>query len=261
MFYAKRTVEEQKERLPLLFRSNYEATQLDRLEIDGNVFQGYFEYSYLAEKSYMVQPVRSNDGSIGDIEQYSTFLTPRLVIKYSMMDIEDYRHLMTLLQSKNEFTVTLYDIVLDKRVTHKMYFATPEMPIIYQQYLKVMGIREQTIELIGTNNGVENRFVYLDYNIPEDISWDYTKLAIQKFPANVAEPLGADVASYDAEIDGETVSVQLNSEKTREIMSNKYTFKCWNTSPDGSGFNYMDGTSYFFHEDIILYAIWQVSEQ
>ena len=88
MFYAKRTVEEQKNRLPSLFQSNYEATQLDRLEIDGNVFQGYFEYSYLAEKAYKTQPVRSNDGSIPDINQYATFLTPRLVIKYNMMDIE-----------------------------------------------------------------------------------------------------------------------------------------------------------------------------
>ena len=67
MFYAKRTVAEQKNRLPQAFRRNYEATQLDRIEIDGNTFQGYFEYSFLAEKSYVTQPTRADDGSIADI--------------------------------------------------------------------------------------------------------------------------------------------------------------------------------------------------
>lgn len=253
MFYAKRTVEEQKNRLPSLFQSNYEATQLDRLEIDGNVFQGYFEYSYLAEKAYKTQPVRSNDGSIPDINQYATFLTPRLVIKYNMMDIEDYRRLMMLLQSKNEFTVSFYDIVLDKRVTHKMYFATPQMPIIYQQYLKVMGIQEYNIELIGTNNDVAVNSVDYYYNIPYGISWGYNEMSRQDFPANVSDVVGGSNASYS--VGGDTFA--LNSEKTEELLGNKYKFKCWNTKADGSGLNYIDGDAYFIHRYTVLYAIWE----
>lgn len=260
MFYAKRTVEEQANRLPYNFRSNYERTQLDRITIDGNEFQGYFEYSFLAEKSYHQQPIRSNDGSIDDINQYTTFLTPRLVIKYNMMDIEDYRRLMMLLRSKNEFTVSFYDLVLDKRVTHKMYFATPEMPIIYQQYLAVMGIREYTIELIGTNNGVGEVYVWLDYNIPEDVSWgDKTKLALQQIPKNVSDNIGAEAASYEITESEEQKSYPLNSQKTQELMGNKYAFKYWSTKADGSGFNYIDGDAYYIYDDITLYAIWEKS--
>lgn len=156
MFYSKRTAEEQKKRLPLNYQDGYIRTQLDRIKIDDYELQGYFEYSFMEEKSYKTQPVRSGDGVIEDLEDYETFLTPRLVINYSMMDIEDYRTLMKLLKSKNTFQVTCYDIVEDKRVTHEMYFATPQMPVIYQQYLTVLGIQNTSIELIGTNRTLES---------------------------------------------------------------------------------------------------------
>ena len=104
-FYADRTVQEQKARLPQQFQEHYAKTQLDRIEIDGNIIRGYFEYSYLDEKSYFEQPTRSSNGAIENINSYASFLTPRIVIRYNMMHIDDYRKLMTLLQSKNEFTV------------------------------------------------------------------------------------------------------------------------------------------------------------
>lgn len=151
-FYAKRSVYEQANRLPLELREKYQSTQIDRVEIDGEVIQGYFEYSFLEEKSYMTQPVRGSDGSIDDINQYTTFLTPRLIIKYNMMGIEDYRRVMRLMNSKkNAFQVTCYDIVKDERVTQEMYFAPTSMPIIYQQYLTALGVKDFTIEMIGTN--------------------------------------------------------------------------------------------------------------
>ena len=150
-FYPHRTVEEQAQRLPLDFRTKYKSTQLDRIEIDGCEIQGYFDYSFMEEKSYTDQPVRSQDGSIEILNDCTTFLTPRLIIKYNMMNIDDYRTLMTFLKSKNTFNVTCYDIVADRRVTHEMYFANPQMPIIYQRYLATLGVQDYTIELIGTN--------------------------------------------------------------------------------------------------------------
>lgn len=154
-FYPNRTVEEQMQRLPLELRTKYKSTQLDRIEIDGCEIQGYFDYSFMDEKSYTEQPVRSQDGSIENLKDYTTFLTPRLIIKYNMMNIDDYRTLMTFLKSKNTFNVTCYDIVADRRVTHEMYFANPQMPIIYQRYLAALGVQDYTIELIGTNRRTE----------------------------------------------------------------------------------------------------------
>lgn len=150
-FYPHRTVEEQAARLPYELREAYKNSQIDRIEIDGCEIHGYFEYSFMEEKSYVEQPVRSIDGSIENLDDYTTFLTPRLIVKYNMMNIEDYRTLMTFLKSKNTFNVTCYDVVADRRVTHEMYFANPQMPVIYQRYLAALGVQDYTIELIGTN--------------------------------------------------------------------------------------------------------------
>ena len=74
---------------------------------------------------------------------------------------------MKIIQSKNVFNVTFYDIVKDKRITREMYFAPPPMPIIYQQYLMALGIQEYPIELIGTNNDAISNVIY-DLAIPEE---------------------------------------------------------------------------------------------
>ena len=129
-FYPHRTVEEQAERLPEQLREAYKNSQIDRITIfDGTEeleITGYAEYSYLEEKSYKTQPVRTQDGAIQDIEEYSTFFTPRLIIK-------------------------CYDVVEDAIARNQMYVATPSMPIIYQQFLIALGVQEYNIELIGTN--------------------------------------------------------------------------------------------------------------
>ncbi len=264
-FYPERTIEEQKARLPQSFQDNYERTVLDQVEIDGNIIRGYMEYSFLNEKSYFEQPTRSLNGSIENINTYATFLTPRLVIKYNMMNIEDYRKLMMLLQSKNEFLVTCYDPVLDKRVTHYMYAAPSPMPVIYQQYLMALGVQEYSIELIGTNNGVaENKITY-DYNIPSDWNsvfgaFDISTVSLQTIPSNVSDIIGGQYT---------TISFGSNTYRLSQIDGNYgeeeadlsrylkgYIFQGWNTKADGSGFTYLDGNVYFVNSDTTLYAMW-----
>jgi hypothetical protein len=254
-FYPERTVEEQKKRLPQAFQENYEKTVLDQIEIDGNIIRGYMEYSFINEKSYHTQPTRSMTGQIPNINQYTTFLTPRISIKYNMMNIEDYRKLMLLLQSKNEFTVTCYDIVLDKRVTHKMYFAPPQMPIIDQQYLMALGVKEFSIELIGTNNNVNEFTIWYDYNFP--IAWDRfsQQSATQTTYQNSSVLIGETATYKEAGTDSPVYKV--NSENTRKLLSHRYIFKCWNTQRDGTGVNFLDNELYFINSNLTLYAIWQ----
>lgn len=176
-FYTKRTVSEQANRLPLELREAYIKSQLDRITIFDGLKEleltGYAEYSYLEEKSYSTQPVRTIEGIIEEIEEYKTFLTPRLIIKYNMMGIEDYRSLMKMLKKRNSFIVKCYDVVEDKIVTNSMYRATPSMPIIYQQYLMALGIQEYTIELIGTNKKIKFSIDGTQYVAPEGTTWGY----------------------------------------------------------------------------------------
>jgi hypothetical protein len=111
--------------------------------------------------------VRTNDGKINDIEEYETFLTPRLVIKYSMMNISDYRETMKLLKTSNGFIVTCYDVENDKIVTNEMYVAPTSMPKIYQQYLISLGIQDFSIELIGTNRTTDFSIKKVDGTVEE----------------------------------------------------------------------------------------------
>ena len=252
-FYPHRTVEEQKARLPQAFQDNYRKTVLDQVEINGNIIRGYFEYSFLNEKSYFEQPARSLNGSIENINTYATFLTPRLIIKYNMMNIEDYRNLMTLLQSKNEFTVTCYDPVLNERVTHKMYAAPTSMPIIYQRYLMALGVQEFSIELIGTNNGLNTYELTYDYNLP----YEYSGVLPQQTATQVFSPNASGVVGINATYTIGNTTYPLNSSKTTELLGGKYAFECWNTKADGSGMNYIDGDTYFFNSNKTLYAKWR----
>ena len=181
-FYQKRTVEEQANRLPQELRAAYQNSQIDRIKISANGktvdITGYAEYSYLEEKSYKTQPVRTVDGQIQEIDEYETFLTPRLIIKYNMMGIDDYRETMKLLNSSNGFLVQCYDPVLDRIVVNQMYVAPTSMPIIYQQYLIALGIQEFSIELIGTNSKIgfsisfEDAGIYEEFEVAPGATWE-----------------------------------------------------------------------------------------
>lgn len=241
LFYPNRTVEDQMNRLPLELQEHYKATQLDRIIIDGELITGYFEYSFLEEKSYKEQPLRADDSSMPEIDNITTFLTPRIIIRYNMMNIEDYRKLMRKLQSKNSFDVECYDIVEDARVKHNMYFAPPQMPVIYQQYLMALGVQEFTIELIGTNNSQTYKVLY-DFNIPEDVT---TQISHHWRVVN-ASSITKNVIG-NLEEDGVPLKYLVPS----------YTLKGWNTNQDGSGFMYKDGESYFVSSRLILWAQWE----
>lgn len=245
-----RTMSEQRDRLPLYLREFYEKRQLDRIKIDGNEIQGYFEYSFLNEKTYVKSPERSANGSIENLNSYATFLTPRLIIKYNYMHIEDYRTLMRLLNSKNEFVVECYDIVLDERVVHKMYFATPAMPNIHQRYMEVLGVTDYTIELIGTNTDYEEHTLTYEFNIPSEVSWAYETVATQTFVHNLSDIVGGVNASY-TNSESQVINI------SEETFNNKYVFQTWNTQADGKGMNYIDGDAYFIQNNITLYAIWK----
>jgi hypothetical protein len=237
-FYQHRTVDEQADRLPEKYRENFKRTQIDRIKIDGETIQGYFDYSFLEEKSYVEQPIRSNDGSV-DVENYNTFLTPRIIIRYNMMGIEDYRALMKKLKTKNAFSVTCYDLVEDKIVTHEMYCAPSQMPIIYHQYLMALGIKEHTIELIGTNNVKD---IILKYHINRE-GYDFLP-SERSLKRN--EPHKLEDSLYWEKDNGYTVT----SSAVGTLLS-------WNTMPNGEGVSYSLDNNYYFSKDIDLYAQWR----
>lgn len=143
-----------------LYRVDNDNKHIDKVTIDGNVFTDYSAFSFLWEKSYVKSPVRSGDGTISNLDSYSTFLTPHLKIDFSLMSIDSYRVLMNLVYSKNEFTVTCYDVVNNRDTTNKMYFSTEEMPKLWtivdalngdENAVMLLGVQDYTVEMVGTN--------------------------------------------------------------------------------------------------------------
>lgn len=165
-----RTIEEIM-KLPLEERrDSYEANAISTVIIkNGNTtvtLRDYTAYSFVWEKSYIKSPSRSNSGAMSNIEDCKTFVTGHFKIDFSLISIDDYREIMKMVYSgKNEFEVTCYDIVYDRVITLKMYFATEEMPKLWtiankmqksneewEDWVELVGVQGYTIEMIGTNN-------------------------------------------------------------------------------------------------------------
>jgi hypothetical protein len=148
---------------------------IDKVTINGNVFTDYSAFSFLWEKSYVKSPVRSGDGSIGNLNSYSTFLTPHLKIDFGLMSIDSYRKIMQLIYSSNEFLVTCYDVVNNKDTTNKMYFTTEEMPKLWtivdalngdENAVMLLGVQDYTVEMVGTNVEVDSITINYYLNSP-----------------------------------------------------------------------------------------------
>lgn len=233
------TVDEMRNRLPYHLRDYYTTTKLNKVIIDGNEIDGYAEYSYLDEINYVKEPTRSNNGSIENLDSYARFLVPHLILKYKYMDIENYRKVLKLMQSKSEFVVECYDIVKNKRVAHKMYFHPPTMPTLYQRFLQTRGILDYTIELVGTLNNIAD--VNIVYHLNPPIGTGIT----DRTEGSVNYALGQEV------IIGKDITIK------DENFNNEYKFSHWE---DENGFKYLDNTAYTINEDLILYAQWQTSQ-
>lgn len=85
------------------------STPLEQIIIDGNTINGYSNYFVLNEVTYSVEPVRSANGVMEDLNGLSTFVVPRLFIDFNYLEADKFRRLMTILTSKNEYTITYYD--------------------------------------------------------------------------------------------------------------------------------------------------------
>lgn len=220
---------------------------IDKVTIDNNIFTDYSAFTFLMEKSYVKSPVRSGDGSIENLDSYATFLTPHLKIDFGLMSINSYRTVMKLLRSKNEFTVTCYDVVNDIDATHKMYFATEQMPKLWSiakalngdEWVELLGIQDYTIELIGTNAELDTVSVTYHSNPPSTIGGTDSTVGSDSVPKG-SEIIVGDIAS-----------------DIKDNAPSGFKFKQWNDKADGSGVVYTDGFATTLNDSLVLYAIWE----
>lgn len=234
-------------------RREYEAVGISEVKISGIPFTNYGQYSFIWEKTFLKEPTRSVAGNLGNLNSYATFLTPHLILDFSLMSIDDYRQIMKLHYESNEYMVECYDIIYNRKVKAKMYFATEEMAKLYtiaqhrlgangewEDWVDLVGVSDYKVELIGTNNDLDLVSVRYEYN--SDIT-----------------PTGAPIPDqYEEDIYlGEEIVIGGNSTFPSIPPSNKYQFNGWNTEADGSGTPYTNGRVVTVNTDnFVLYAQW-----
>lgn len=131
--------------------------EIDQIQIEGRVFKGVSNYACINSKSYIVEPVRGNDGSIADIDNYDTFIVPRVMVNFKYMNISDFRDFVEIVnsQEKNQFEVKYYDYEKNEWVKHMMYLTPREATKLYNIGLSAVGVLDLDVNLVGTLNPVE----------------------------------------------------------------------------------------------------------
>lgn len=230
------------------FYSKMKSANKIKVVINGQEIPYMSDYTFVDAKSFFKEPVRSASGVIENLNSYATFLTPRLKINFKFMPIETYRVLMKLIKDFNEFIVTVYDIVEDKYVTHKMYFYPKEFPAIYQNNLETLAILDESFELVGTNASLEELSIVYNSNPPVEGQTTLTSGATLNYNDEFM------VGTYDAIDEG--------SIDPTTFTYSGYDLIGWNTKADGSGITYLNGdTINNLSSSIVLYAVWKASTE
>ena len=239
----------------------YEAVDIEEVKIGGNRFRNYGAYSFIWEKTFVKSPERSGNGSISNLNSYATFLTPHLILDFSIMSIEDYRKIMLLHYGANEFTVECYDPIYNRKIKVKMYFGTEEMAKLFtiaqnrllpdgqwEEWVDLVGVTEYKVELIGTNNDLDLVSVKYEYST---LNADGT-LLYPTFPnGSVATP------EYEEDIYiGEEIVVGSNSTFPDTPPSTTLKFKHW---VDDNGKTYTNGVVVTVNAPLTLYAVWEAT--
>lgn len=201
------------------------------ITINGYTFKGFSDFTCINSKTYVVEPERSSDGSIPDINGYAVFYVPRVKISFKYMSIDDYRRFLIAIEP-NEFVVSYYDYTKDEVVYHKMYCEPQELEKLHTYRLEVLGILNKEISLIGTLNSV-----------------DTYSLTYMANGGNGSETGQSFVA-------GQTLHISVGS----NLYRHGYSLKEWNTRADGSGVAIKLGSYKVAEEsNLTLYAVWEAT--
>lgn len=204
---------------------------LQAITINGETFIGYSSFYCINTKTYVEEPSRTIDGSIPNINDYDTFIVPRVKISFDYMTITDFRRFLKAI-TPNEFNVTYYDYELDTMVSYKMYCEPREMAKIFNRGYEILAVTGIEISLIATLNDID--YLTIQY-------YDGTTLI------NTKEMIfGNTYSIYDSEDYNKTDS-----------SGNKLKFSHWNTRSDGYGIRYLANEVITATNNIKLYGFWK----
>lgn len=131
-----------------------DSSRFDFFMIDGESFCGigYEMLKTTNQITYKDEPSRQDDGSMLNIEDYSSFVVGAGDIGFSLIDEETFRRLRRALMSKKTFYITYYDPDFDRVLTRNMYAKPSELQNFLSYGDEIIGIRNLTISFVATMN-------------------------------------------------------------------------------------------------------------
>lgn len=133
--------------------------KLDTLIIDDTIIDFYSDYFVLNEKTYPVEPVRSANGVMEDLNALSTFVVPRLFVSFKFVNSNNFRKLLSAV-NHNEIYITYYDLDSGNMYKRPFYLKPYSRANIYKQIddngnAIFNGIRGLELEFVATLRDLE----------------------------------------------------------------------------------------------------------
>lgn len=253
-------------KLPLEQRLQLTGTkEITSFTLDTETYTGYKGYSFFWELTLVSQPERSQGGVI-DLTSNAYFITPHLRIDFSLISYHDFMRLRQQQLSKLYFTLKCFDTDFNRVIEEEVYFHPDTLPNFVtmarklngEKWIEILGAKDYTIELVGTNRLVEKKEIIYNLNAPTDITWTQETQVKKEFAKNTTVGVGNNAFITT----GQDNAGQDVKEKISTLtFDKKYEFKYWCKTADGTGFKYIDGDEYFLRENTEIYAIWQKSAE
>lgn len=265
-----------------------EDKNLAKIYIAGEEFNGigYQGLMTVNTKTYVNEPVRSNDGSMPNIEDYDTFVVPRCKVNFKFFNIRDYQRLCRVINSGNQFPVSYFDKQFGEFKTHLMYVEPEEMAKIYNVGTSVIGLIDYEISFIGTLNDLDKfKVKYITtgltpktinaysetttYTLDDIVSVTQDNVTLYYKYVNQTGASGTDISDtaywtqirrdIDTEFEqrwGGSIKILSYSDLTNfyNIPSGK-TIKGWNTLKDGTGLTILPNANWSVFENTNIYPI------
>lgn len=108
------------------------------------------DYKVYNTKTYVTSPLRSNDGSIGNINDYDVFFVPRIIISFNFISFEDYVFLNDIINSSNEYYIWYFDHNANRMVGDYFYLTPEESEKLLYVDGSIKGIQNLTLSFVGT---------------------------------------------------------------------------------------------------------------
>lgn len=126
----------------------------DEFKLDGEKFEGLGHGMLKSQNqlNYVSSPSRQTDGSMLNINDYDSFIIPKVEMGFKLIDYNTYLKLRKYLLAKRTFKVDYFDKDFNKIVSHEMYAEPDDLTNFFNLGENIIGSQDFVFRLIATLN-------------------------------------------------------------------------------------------------------------